>query len=67
VAAGSRGRLFNEYLGWCRDNGAPAADVHAFGRRMNELAHELGHDAREDNGQVFFVGLGLKRLQLTAS
>ena len=49
---------------WCRASGAEAADVHAFGRRMNELAHELGRDAREDGGQVYFVGLRLKRYAL---
>lgn len=60
-------QLFTEYIAWCRANGADAVDVHAFGRRMDELAAELGREARADGGQVYFVGLGLKRLELVAS
>ncbi|MEI9899211.1 MAG: hypothetical protein WDN31_02710 [Hyphomicrobium sp.] len=60
-------RLYTEYADWCRAGDAEAASPSAFGQRMNELAHELERDVREDGDQVYFVGLGLKRLALAAS
>jgi len=60
-------RLFTEYVAWCRTSGAEPVSASAFGQRMDELRDELGRDVRENNGQVYFVGLGLKRLRLAAN
>ncbi|MBI1651153.1 hypothetical protein [Hyphomicrobium sulfonivorans] len=60
-------RLFTEYVAWCRASDVEPASVSVFGQRMDALRHELGRDVREDRGQVYFIGLGLKRLQLAAT
>jgi hypothetical protein len=59
--------LFAEYLDWCRAESLRPVTVENFGKRMDAMRRELKLRTHAAGDDVFFVGLGIKRLRLIAS